>query len=127
MNIIEQDEKEQINKLTENKTIPAFRSGDTVRVLVKVVEGSRERRQTYEGVVIAKKNRGINSSFKVRKISNGEGVERLFHLYSPNIQIEVVKHGKVRRAKLYYLRERTGKSARIAEKKRIEDTENSGA
>ena len=127
MNIIEQIEKEQINKLTENKTIPAFRSGDTVRVLVKVVEGSRERTQTYEGVVIAKKNRGINSSFKVRKISNGEGVERLFHLYSPNIQIEVVKHGKVRRAKLYYLRERTGKSARIAEKKRIEDTENSEA
>ncbi len=127
MNIIEQVEKEQINKLTENKTIPAFRSGDTVRVLVKVVEGSRERTQTYEGVVIAKKNRGINSSFKVRKISNGEGVERLFHLYSPNIQIEVVKHGKVRRAKLYYLRERTGKSARIAEKKRIEDKENSEA
>lgn len=125
MNIIEQIEKEQIKKLTENKIIPAFRSGDTVKVLVKVTEGTRERMQTYEGIVIAKKNRGINSSFKVRKISNGEGVERLFHLYSPNIQIEVVKHGKVRRAKLYYLRERTGKSARIAEKKRIEDIENS--
>lgn len=124
MNLIEQIEKEQIKKLTENKTIPAFRAGDTVKVLVKVIEGSRERMQTYEGVVISKKNRGINSSFKVRKISNGEGVERLFHLYSPNIQIEVVKHGKVRRAKLYYLRERTGKSARIAEKKRIEDIEN---
>lgn len=123
MNLIEQIEKEQIKKLTENKTIPAFRAGDTVKVLVKVIEGSRERMQTYEGVVISKKNRGINSSFKVRKISNGEGVERLFHLYSPNIQIEVVKHGKVRRAKLYYLRERTGKSARIAEKKRIENIE----
>lgn len=127
MNIIEQIEKEQIKKLTKNKAIPVFRSGDTVKVFVKVIEGSRERMQTYEGVVIAKKNRGINSSFKVRKISNGEGVERLFHLYSPNIQIEVVKHGKVRRAKLYYLRERTGKSARIAEKKRIEDAEPSVA
>ena len=123
MNVIEQIEKEQIKKLTENKTIPAFRAGDTVKVLVKVIEGSRERMQTYEGVVISKKNRGINSSFKVRKISNGEGVERLFHLYSPNIQIELIKHGKVRRAKLYYLRQRTGKSARIAEKKRIEDIE----
>ena len=127
MNIIEQIEKEQIKKLTENKTIPAFRAGDTVKVLVKVIEGSRERMQTYEGVVISKKNRGINSSFKVRKISNGEGVERLFHLYSPNIQIELIKHGKVRRAKLYYLRQRTGKSARIAEKKRIEDIESSEA
>ena len=121
MNIIEQLEKEQIEKLTANKTIPTFRAGDTVKVLVKVIEGTRERMQSYEGVVIAKKNRGINSSFKVRKISNGEGVERLFHLYSPNIQVEVVKHGKVRRAKLYYLRKRTGKSARIAEKKRQEE------
>ena len=121
MNIIEQIEKEQIAKLTANKVIPPFRSGDTVKVLVKVIEGNRERMQSYEGVVIAKKNRGINSSFKVRKISNGEGVERLFHLYSPNIQIEVIKHGKVRRAKLYYLRNRTGKSARIAEKKRLDD------
>ena len=121
MNLIEQINKEQIEKLTANKTIPAFRPGDTVKVLVKVIEGTRERMQSFEGVVIAKKNRGINSSFKVRKISNGEGVERLFHLYSPNIQIEVVKHGKVRRAKLYYLRERTGKSARIAEKRRFEE------
>ena len=120
MNIIEQIDKEQIEKLTTNKTIPSFRAGDTVKVMVKVVEGTRERMQSYEGVVIAKKNRGINSSFKVRKISNGEGVERLFHLYSPNIQIEVLKHGRVRRAKLYYLRKRTGKSARIAEKKRQE-------
>lgn len=122
MNIIEQINKEQIEKLTAGKVIPAFRAGDTVKVLVKVIEGSRERMQSFEGVVIAKKNRGINSSFKVRKISNGEGVERLFHLYSPNIQIEVVKHGKVRRAKLYYLRGRTGKSARIAEKKRFEES-----
>ena len=121
MDIIEQINKEQIEKLTANKTIPPFRAGDTVRVLVKVIEGSRERMQSFEGIVIAKKNRGINSSFKVRKISNGEGVERLFHLYSPNIQIEVIKHGKVRRAKLYYLRERTGKSARIAEKKRLDE------
>ena len=121
MNLIEQIDKEQIEKLTANKKIPTFRSGDTVKVLVKVIEGSRERMQSFEGTVIAKKNRGINSSFKVRKISNGEGVERLFHLYSPNIQIEVVKHGKVRRSKLYYLRERTGKSARIAEKKRFEE------
>lgn len=121
MNIIEQIEKEQIEKLTANKTIPTFRAGDTVKVLVKVIEGTRERMQLYEGVVIAKRNRGINSSFKVRKISNGEGVERLFHLYSPNIQVDVVKHGKVRRAKLYYLRKRTGKSARIAEKKRQEE------
>lgn len=120
MNIIEQINKEQIEKLTAGKTIPSFRAGDSIRVLVKVVEGTRERMQSFEGVVIAKKNRGINSSFKVRKISNGEGVERLFHLYSPNIQIEVIKHGRVRRAKLYYLRERTGKSARIAEKKRNE-------
>ena len=121
MNLIEQINKEQIEKLTANKVIPSFRAGDTVKVLVKVVEGNRERMQSFEGVVIAKKNRGINSSFKVRKISNGEGVERLFHLYSPNIQIEVIKHGKVRRAKLYYLRERTGKSARISEKKRNEN------
>ena len=120
MNIIQQIDKEQIEKLTAGKIIPSFRPGDSIRVLVKVVEGTRERMQSFEGVVIAKKNRGINSSFKVRKISNGEGVERLFHLYSPNIQIEVIKHGRVRRAKLYYLRERTGKSARIAERKRIE-------
>lgn len=126
MNIIEQINKEQIEKLTAGKVIPAFRAGDTVKVLVKVIEGSRERMQSFEGVVIAKKNRGINSSFKVRKISNGEGVERLFHLYSPNIQIEVVKHGKVRRAKLYYLRGRTGKSARIAEKKRFEESSSEG-
>ncbi|MDR0630798.1 MAG: 50S ribosomal protein L19, partial [Holosporales bacterium] len=103
MNLVEQINNEQIAKLVSNKKILPFRAGDSVKVLVKVVEGTRERMQSFEGVVIAKKNRSINSSFKVRKISNGEGVERLFHLYSPNIQIEVLKHGKVRRAKLYYL------------------------
>lgn len=120
MNLIQQIEKENIAKLTAGKTIPNFRPGDNVNVMVKVVEGNRERMQSFEGVVISRKNRGINSSFRVRKISNGEGVERLFHLYSPNIQIRVVKHGKVRRAKLYYLRSRTGKSARIVEKRRDE-------
>lgn len=120
MNLIEQINKESIEKLTAGKTIPSFRPGDSVKVLVKVVEGTRERMQSFDGVVIAKKNRGINSSFKVRKLSNGEGVERLFHLYSPNIKIEVTKHGRVRRAKLYYLRSRTGKSARIAERKRAD-------
>ncbi len=120
MNLIEQIDKEQIEKLSAGKKLPNFRAGDSVKILVKVVEGTRERMQSFEGVVIAKKNRGINSSFKVRKISNGEGVERLFHLYSPNIQIEVIKHGRVRRAKLYYLRERTGKSARIVEKRRAD-------
>jgi large subunit ribosomal protein L19 len=120
MNLIEQINKEHIEKLTANKTIPHFRAGDTIKVFVKVVEGTRERLQSFEGVVIAKKNRSINSSFKVRKISDGEGVERLFHLYSPNIRIEVIKHGRVRRAKLYYLRERTGKSARISERRRPE-------
>lgn len=121
MNLIEQINKEQVEKLSAGKVIPKFRAGDSVRVLVKVVEGTRERMQSFEGVVISRKNRNINSSFKVRKISNGEGVERLFHLYSPNIQIEVIKHGRVRRAKLYYLRERTGKSARIVERKRLAD------
>lgn len=120
MNLIQQIEKEHIEKLMVGKTIPNFRPGDSINVLVKVVEGTRERKQSFEGVVISRKNRGINSSFRVRKISNGEGVERLFHLYSPNIQINVVKHGKVRRAKLYYLRSRSGKSARIIEKRRDE-------
>ncbi len=123
MNLIQQIEKENIEKLTAGKTIPSFRPGDTINVMVKVIEGNRERMQSFEGVVISRKNRGINSSFRVRKISNGEGVERLFHLYSPNIQINVVKHGKVRRAKLYYLRTRTGKSARIVEKRREEELE----
>jgi len=115
-NIIETLEKEQIGKLTSSKTIPDFGPGDTVKVSVKVIEGTRERLQAYEGVVIARRNSGLNSSFTVRKISYGEGVERVFPLYSPNVaEIEVVRRGDVRRAKLYYLRDRRGKSARIAE------------
>ena len=117
MNLIQQLEAEQISKLTDGKSIPDFAAGDTVRVNVRVVEGSRERLQAYEGVCISRKNRGLNSSFTVRKISNGEGVERVFPLYSPRLDdITVVRRGHVRRAKLYYLRGRTGKSARIAEK-----------
>jgi large subunit ribosomal protein L19 len=121
VNLIQQIDKENIKKLVQEKKIPSFRAGDSVNVLSKVIEGTRERMQSFEGVVISRKNRGINSSFRVRKIASGEGVEKLFHLYSPNIQINVVKHGKVRRAKLYYLRSRTGKSARIIEKKRIQE------
>lgn len=119
MNMLTIIENENIQKLITDKTIPIFRAGDTVTVSITVKEGTRERKQAFEGVVIARRNRGIGSTFKVRKISNGEGVERLFHLYSPKINIKVVKHGKVRRAKLYYLRERIGKAARIAEKRRI--------
>src|SRR5574343_1778407 len=117
MNLIQQLEQEEISRLTEGKTIPAFAPGDTVVVQVKVKEGSRERLQAYEGVVIAKRNRGLNSNFIVRKISSGEGVERTFQLYSPLIaSIEVKRRGDVRRAQLYYLRDRSGKSARIKEK-----------
>ena len=117
MNTIEQLEAEQIAKLTSDREIPKFGPGDTVRVHYKVVEGTRERIQVYEGVVIARTSRGVNSAFTVRKISYGEGVERVFPLYSPRIErIEVVRRGAVRRAKLYYLRSRRGKSARIAEK-----------
>lgn len=115
MNIIQQLEQEEIARL--GKTIPAFAAGDTVVVQVKVKEGNRERLQAYEGVVVAKRNRGLNSSFIVRKISSGEGVERTFQTYSPLIaSIELKRRGDVRRAKLYYLRERSGKSARIKEK-----------
>ncbi|MDP2881975.1 MAG: 50S ribosomal protein L19 [Azonexus sp.] len=115
MNLIEQLEKEEIARL--GKTIPDFAPGDTVVVQVKVKEGTRERLQAYEGVVIAKRNRGLNSAFTVRKISSGEGVERTFQSYSPLVaSIEVKRRGDVRRAKLYYLRERSGKSARIKEK-----------
>jgi large subunit ribosomal protein L19 len=118
MNMIEELEKEQLDQLAEQgKKVPDFAPGDTLRVNVKVVEGSRERVQTFEGVCIARRNRGLNSSFTVRKISYGEGVERVFPMYSPRLDsIEVVRRGDVRRAKLYYLRERRGKSARIAEK-----------
>lgn len=117
MNTIEKFEKAQIAKLTEGKDIPAFAQGDTLKVDVKIKEGERERIQSFEGVCIAKSNRGLNSAFTVRKISYGEGVERVFPLYSPIIdKITVLRKGKVRRAKLYYLRGRTGKAARIAEK-----------
>ena len=116
MNIIENIEKEQIAKLNAGKNIPAFKAGDTLKVHTKVKEGDRERIQVYEGVCIARKNDGLNSSFTVRKISFGEGVERVFPLYSPNVaKIEVARIGKVRRAKLYFLRALRGRSARIAD------------
>lgn len=115
MNLIEQLESEEISRL--GKTIPDFAPGDTVVVNVKVVEGDRKRIQAYEGVVIAKRNRGLNSAFTVRKVSSGEGVERTFQTYSPLIaSVEIKRRGDVRRAKLYYLRDRSGKSARIREK-----------
>ena len=117
MNVIKELEQEQLEKLTADRPIPRFRPGDSLRVSVKVVEGSRERVQAFEGVCIARKNDGLNSSFTVRKISYGEGVERVFPLYSPAIAaIDVVRRGDVRRAKLYYLRGLTGKRARITEK-----------
>lgn len=117
MNLLQQLEQEEIARVSEGKTIPEFGPGDTVIVQVKVKEGTRERLQAYEGVVIAKRNRGLNSSFIVRKISSGEGVERTFQTYSPLIaSVEVKRRGDVRRAKLYYLRQRSGKSARIKEK-----------
>jgi large subunit ribosomal protein L19 len=117
MNIIEQLEKEQAEVIAKQRTIPDFAPGDTVRVNVKVTEGTRSRVQAYEGVCIARAGGGLNESFTVRKISYGEGVERVFPVYSPAIDsVEVVRRGKVRRAKLYYLRGRRGKSARIAEK-----------
>jgi large subunit ribosomal protein L19 len=116
-NIIEQIDAEQIARLSANKTIPVFAPGDTVIVNVKVKEGERTRVQAYEGVVIARNGGGLNESFTVRKISYGEGVERVFPIYGPLIDsIKVVRRGKVRRAKLYYLRDRRGKSARIAER-----------
>jgi large subunit ribosomal protein L19 len=118
MNLIQTLEAEAIAALSENKKIPAFRAGDTVKVGVKVIEGERTRIQNYEGVCIARANKGMGSNFTVRKMSFGEGVERVFPLYSPNIDsIEVVRKGVVRRAKLYYLRGLTGKKARIAERR----------
>jgi large subunit ribosomal protein L19 len=123
MNTIQTIDAEQIAKLTAGKTIPDFAPGDTVRVSVNVKEGERSRVQAFEGVCIARSNRGINSSFTVRKISYGEGVERVFQLYAPTIaEIHVMRRGDVRRAKLYYLRGRRGKSARIAEKAREVET-----
>src|SRR6201990_1863053 len=119
MNIIQQFEAEQMARLTTTRSVPDFIPGDTLRVSVKVVEGERTRVQAFEGVCIARSNKGLNSNFTVRKISYGEGVERVFSLYAPTIaEIAVVRRGDVRRAKLYYLRGRSGKSARIAEKAR---------
>jgi large subunit ribosomal protein L19 len=119
MNLLQQLEQEQVEKLAAIRPIPEFEPGDTVRVGVKVVEGERERIQVFEGVCIGRKNAGVNSNFTLRKISYGEGVERIFPLYSPRItSIQVVRRGVVRRAKLYYLRGRTGKRARIAERAR---------
>ena len=118
MGLIQELEAEAIGALSQGKEIPEFRAGDTLRVGVRVVEGERTRVQNFEGVCIARSNRGINSNFTVRKMSFGEGVERVFPLYSPNVEsITVVRKGVVRRAKLYYLRGRTGKRARIAERK----------
>ena len=118
VNLIQQLEAEAIEQFKTGKDIPEFRAGDTVRVGVRVVEGERTRVQAYEGVCIARSNRGLGSNFTVRKMSFGEGVERVFPLYSPNVEsIEVVRRGVVRRAKLYYLRGRTGKRARIVERK----------
>ena len=117
MNVLQTLEAEQVAKLIDGRQLPQFSPGDTVRVNVKVVEGTRERIQAFEGVCIARRNAGVNSSFTVRKISYGEGVERVFPLYSPRLDsVELVRRGDVRRAKLYYLRGRRGKSARIAER-----------
>ena len=119
MNVLQTLDQEQVKKLSEGRPVPEFGAGDTLRVSIKVVEGERERVQAFEGVCIARKNAGVNSNFTLRKISYGEGVERVFPLYSPRITaIEVIRRGAVRRAKLYYLRGRTGRSARIAERSR---------
>jgi large subunit ribosomal protein L19 len=119
MNLLQQLEREQVEKLAARRPVPEFQPGDTLRVGVRVVEGERERIQVFEGVCIGRKNAGVNSNFTLRKISYGEGVERVFPLYSPRItSIEVVRRGVVRRAKLYYLRGRTGKAARITERPR---------
>ena len=118
MNLLQQFDAEQKDRLLAARAVPEFAAGDTVRVMVKVVEGERTRTQAYEGVVIARSNKGLHSNFTVRKLSYGEGVERVFPLYSPNVaEIAVLRRGKVRRAKLYYLRGRTGKAARIAERR----------
>jgi len=123
MNQLQKFEQSQLDKLTEGKNIPEFAAGDTVRVNVRIIEGTNERIQAFEGMCIAKRNRGLNSSFTVRKLSHGEGVERIFPLYSPRLDsIEIIRRGAVRRAKLYYLRGLTGKAARIAEKKDFRNT-----
>ena len=118
MNIINDIENEQITEIVKKRTVPDFKAGDTVKVNVYVTEGNKERIQAFEGICIARSNRGFNSTFTIRKISHGEGVERVFPVYSPMLaSIELIRKGKVRRSKLYYLRQRSGKSARIAEKK----------
>ena len=118
MNILKDIEKEQIAEIVRKRDVPSFKSGDTVKVNVFVTEGNKERIQAFEGVCIARSNRGFNSTFTVRKISHGEGVERVFPIYSPMLDsIQLIRRGKVRRSKLYYLRKRSGKSARISEKK----------
>ena len=118
MNTLNEIEKEQIKEILKKRAVPEFKSGDTVRVNVFVTEGNKERIQAFEGVCIARSNRGFNSTFTIRKISHGEGVERVFPIYSPMLEsITLIRRGKVRRSKLYYLRQRSGKSARIAEKK----------
>lgn len=123
-NVMETFEKEQIQRLTSKKRIPAFRSGDTMKVILKIIEGERSRLQIFEGVCIARKNNGLNSNFTVRKISHGEGVERVFPLFSPLIdKIQIIRKGDVRRAKLYYLRDRKGKSARIVDSNRGEEVD----
>ena len=123
MNILQQFEAEQVARLTAARAVPEFQAGDTLRVMVRVVEGERTRVQAYEGVCIARSNRGLNSNFTVRKLSYGEGVERVFPLHAPTIaEIQVGRRGRVRRAKLYYLRGRSGKSARIAERARDTNT-----
>jgi large subunit ribosomal protein L19 len=128
MNLIQTIEAEQIAKFAESKKVPEFRAGDTLRVGVRVVEGERTRVQNFEGVCIARSNKGMGSNFTVRKMSFGEGVERVFPLYSPNLDsIEVVRRGVVRRAKLYYLRGRTGKSARIAERRDVRTSDKASA
>ena len=120
MNIIKDIETEQTSEILKKREVPVFKSGDTVKVNVFVTEGNKERVQAFEGICIARSNRGFNSTFTIRKISHGEGVERVFPLYSPMLEsIHLVRRGKVRRSKLYYLRQRSGKSARIAEKKDV--------
>ncbi len=123
-NLLETFEKQQIEKLTSKKRVPAFRPGDTLKVTVRITEGSKSRLQAFEGICIARKNNSVNSNFTVRKISHGEGVERVFPLFSPLVEkIEVVRKGDVRRAKLYYLRELSGKAARIADKDRGDEAD----
>ena len=123
-NLLETFEKQQIEKLTSKKRVPAFRPGDTLKVTVRITEGSKSRLQAFEGICIARKNNSVNSNFTVRKISHGEGVERVFPLFSPLVEkIDVVRKGDVRRAKLYYLRELSGKKARIADKDRGDEAD----